>query len=557
VGFITEFQQARESIAFPLVHRIKQKPTTKDLNILLEFSFSMFSKGNVEATKEARFARLVAGREAQNTANTVQERLEYADLYQTATFLLAPYDVDCFWIALEWGRPYEKAFYLPRRKQLLPIIVGYQEMLDDKIDVLTISQPTGTGKSTLMIGFNCLLAGRFPDKSKMMSAYGDGLCQSFYNGMLSFVQDDQEYNFKKIFPDVIEINTNAKKYEIDVNKKGRYPTLSAASIGGGFVGRTRAQQLITMDDMVKDIEEATNEDRLEKLRTRVTVDLFGRMEGACKILCQGTRYSIRDVIGMVQDMYTDKKERIRIIEIPALNDKNESNFEFDCDNRYTTAWYLQRKSVMSEADFMTTMQQIPIEREGMLFAEGELMRFKNLPIDYEPDMVVAAVDTSIDGADYFSMPIAKVYGNEVYIVDVLYSNARTDVTIPLCVDLLLKHGVSRVFFESNAAGKPLAKTIQDKVAERHGNCSFTVKPSISSKSNRIWGQYLNIRENFYFLESSEYEPQSQYWTFMRDLHRYTHNGKNKHDDAPDSLAMLSTFLKTSSPAKVEVLRRTW
>ena len=116
VGFITEFQQARESIAFPLVHRIKQKPTTKDINTLLEFSFSMFAKGNVEATKEARFARLVAGREAQNTANTVQERLEYADLYQTATFLLAPYDVDCFWIALEWGRPYEKAFYLPRRK---------------------------------------------------------------------------------------------------------------------------------------------------------------------------------------------------------------------------------------------------------------------------------------------------------------------------------------------------------------------------------------------------------------------------------------------------------
>lgn len=490
----------------------------------------------------------------EDQSKSFDARMKYLDIYRKSVFFSAPEDFDSFWIALEWGRPYEKAFYLPRRKQLLPIVRGYQEMLDDKIDVLTISQPTGTGKSTLMIGFNCLLAGRDPDKSKFMTAYSDGLCQSFYKGMLSFMQDD-EYHFKDIFPNVQTINTNAKKYEIDINKSGRYPTLSAASIDAGFIGRTRAQELITMDDMVEDLTEAMNENRLSALWNKVSVDLFGRMEGRCKILCQGTRYSIRDVIGHVQDAYEGK--RIRTIEIPGLNENNESNFNFDCENTYTTEWFLQRKEMMDDAEFMTTVQQIPVEREGLLFVEEELKTFSNLPADLSPDTTVAVCDTATDGTDFLVMPIVQVYGDEYYLVDVVFSDAKTDVTIPLCAHAIADNQAMRCQFESNAAGTVIADNVRDKAHELGSRCSFTKKPTVSNKAERIWGSYDSIKKHVYFRDPSTYSHKSPYGQFMKALFQYSAKGKNKHDDAPDSLSLLIEFLQGAPKAEVKILRRTF
>lgn len=57
--------------------------------------------------------------------------------------------LDSYLLYLERYRDKEERFYLPKRKQFIDIglIQGYQDTLDDKIDILTVSLPPGTGKA--------------------------------------------------------------------------------------------------------------------------------------------------------------------------------------------------------------------------------------------------------------------------------------------------------------------------------------------------------------------------------------------------------------------------
>ena len=51
------------------------------------------------------------------------------------------------------------------------------------------------------------------------------------------------------------------------------------------------------------------------------------------------------------------------------------------------------------------------------------------------------------------MPVGYIYGNEVYVVDVVFDNAGTQFTKPECANMLIKHNVKTVTFESNSAGE--------------------------------------------------------------------------------------------------------
>ena len=79
---------------------------------------------------------------------------EKAMEYMRESYLLTARDVfDDFCIMLEWKRPPDQRFYLPRRKMLYPIVEQLQRLADDKIDVLSVSCPPGIGKSGLATFF--------------------------------------------------------------------------------------------------------------------------------------------------------------------------------------------------------------------------------------------------------------------------------------------------------------------------------------------------------------------------------------------------------------------
>ena len=483
---------------------------------------------------------------------------EFDNLLFRSLLFCAPHYFDAYLQAVEYGKPLDKKFYLPRRHYLKRYVEGYQEVLEGKLDFLSISMPKRCGKSQLGINFTNMLSGKFPDRSTLMEGTGDDLVQSFYKGCLEYIQQPNDYHFYDIFPESKLVQTNADTKVINLLHKSRFPTVMCRSIDARQVGLSEATNLLYLDDCVEGREEAKNRQRLDDKWEVISGDIIGRaIEGTPIVIC-GTRYSLYDPIGHLQEEMQKQGKRCKIIETPALDPvTDESNFEYIREGRkvFTTQYFRDQREMLSAEQFESEFQQQPFEAKGILFPEASLNRYFELPVDREPDSIIAVCDTADKGADYCSMPIAAVYGDEVYIVDVVFDDSPPEVTKPECAKALMDNLVVAGTFESNNAGTYFARDVQQILTDRKYVCNIRTKRTISNKQTRIEFASDNIIKHFYFKDPSLYARNSQYAMFMKQVTTYTRSGKVPHDDAPDSLSLLENELRGLVGAKVEVFKR--
>lgn len=483
---------------------------------------------------------------------------EFDNLLFRSLLFCAPHYFDAYLQAVEYGKPLDKKFYLPRRHYLRRYVEGYQEVLEGKLDFLSISMPKRCGKSQLGINFTNMLSGKFPDRSTLMEGTGDDLVQSFYKGCLEYIQQPNDYHFYDIFPESKLVQTNADTKVINLLHKSRFPTVMCRSIDARQVGLSEATNLLYLDDCVEGREEAKNRQRLDDKWEVISGDIIGRaIEGTPIVIC-GTRYSLHDPIGHLQEEMRKQGKRCKIIETPALDPvTDESNFEYIREGRkvFTTQYFRDQREMLSAEQFESEFQQQPFEAKGILFPEASLNRYFELPVDREPDSIIAVCDTADKGADYCSMPIAAVYGDEVYIVDVVFDDSPPEVTKPECAKALMDNLVVAGTFESNNAGTYFARDVQQILTDRKYVCNIRTKRTISNKQTRIEFASDNIIKHFYFKDPSLYARNSQYAMFMKQVTTYTRSGKVPHDDAPDSLSLLENELRGLVGAKVEVFKR--
>ena len=483
---------------------------------------------------------------------------EFDNLLFRSLLFCAPHYFDAYLQAVEYGKPLDKKFYLPRRHYLRRYVEGYQEVLEGKLDFLSISMPKRCGKSQLGINFTNMLSGKFPDRSTLMEGTGDDLVQSFYKGCLEYIQQPNDYHFYDIFPESKLVQTNADTKVINLLHKSRFPTVMCRSIDARQVGLSEATNLLYLDDCVEGREEAKNRQRLDDKWEVISGDIIGRaIEGTPIVIC-GTRYSLYDPIGHLQEEMRKQGKRCKIIETPALDPvTDESNFEYIREGRkvFTTQYFRDQREMLSAEQFESEFQQQPFEAKGILFPEASLNRYFELPVDREPDSIIAVCDTADKGADYCSMPIAAVYGDEVYIVDVVFDDSPPEVTKPECAKALMDNLVVAGTFESNNAGTYFARDVQQILTDRKYVCNIRTKRTISNKQTRIEFASDNIIKHFYFNDPSLYARNSQYAMFMKQVTTYTRSGKVPHDDAPDSLSLLENELRGLVGAKVEVFKR--
>ena len=479
---------------------------------------------------------------------------EFDNLLFRSLLFCAPHYFDAYLQAVEYGKPLDKKFYLPRRHYLKRYVEGYQEVLEGKLDFLSISMPKRCGKSQLGINFTNMLSGKFPDRSTLMEGTGDDLVQSFYKGCLEYIQQPNDYHFYDIFPESKLVQTNADTKVINLLHKSRFPTVMCRSIDARQVGLSEATNLLYLDDCVEGREEAKNRQRLDDKWEVISGDIIGRaIEGTPIVIC-GTRYSLYDPIGHLQEEMRKQGKRCKIIETPALDPvTDESNFEYIREGRkvFTTQYFRDQREMLSAEQFESEFQQQPFEAKGILFPEASLNRYFELPVDREPDSIIAVCDTADKGADYCSMPIAAVYGDEVYIVDVVFDDSPPEVTKPECAKALMDNLVVAGTFESNNAGTYFARDVQQILTDRKYVCNIRTKRTISNKQTRIEFASDNIIKHFYFKDPSLYARNSQYAMFMKQVTTYTRSGKVPHDDTPDSLSLLENELR----GLVEVFKR--
>lgn len=469
---------------------------------------------------------------------------------------LAPNDFDSYIQFMEWERDPKKKFYVPRRPVLKTAVKCLQDLEDDILDILGISMPPGTGKTTLALFYLTWIGGKYSDEPTLTGSHSNAFIRGAYDECLRMMDKDGEYLWREVFPTVSISNTNAKDCRIDIGNRKRFETLEFTSIGTGNAGLYRAARLLYCDDLVSGIEVAMSKERLDKLWEIYTTDLRQRKIGDhCKELHIATRWSVHDVIGRLEREYIDN-DRAKFIVIPALDENDESNFDYAYGVGFSTRFYHEQRNIMDDVSWRALYMNEPIEREGLVYSEDELRRYFELPKE-EPDAIIGICDTKDKGADYAFLPVAYVYGQDYYIDDCVCDNGLPNIVDARLTELLVRRKVKSCRFESNSAGRRVAEKIQEEVKKKGGITHITTKFTTANKETKIIVNSAWVKEHCLFKDASLYQRKSDYGKMMDMLCSYTMAGKNKHDDVPDGMAMLAEYAQSLGGQTVEVFKRPW
>lgn len=401
---------------------------------------------------------------------------------------------------------------------------------------LAVSMPPRAGKSYISSLFISWMFGHFPEESVMRNCCADPL----YNKLSYDTRDIlRSRKFKEVFPEIKlkGDKQNVHGWSVDGARQVSY---FGAGVGGTVIG-FGASMLAMTDDLYKSLEDALSDNNNEKTWSWKQGTHDSRIEGNCCMIDIGTRWSANDVLGRLEES-RDSKYYHEIIRIAAL-DEDDNSF---CEDVHTTEYYHELRAETEDSIWQAEYMQEPIEAKGLLFPKTELKRFKRSEIQRRiPDGILGATDVADEGTDDFSSPFAKVFGDQLFITDILFTKDAVEITGPRLAQMIINIRPDRMRIESNNGGKIFANDVRRLVKENdsYNACIIEAKPTTKNKETRILMKSGWIKSHCHFLDESEYAKGSDYWWFMKWLTSYKKEGGNKHDDAPDSMTILAEFFE--------------
>lgn len=416
---------------------------------------------------------------------------------------------------------------------------------------------------TLGMAWHCC---RNTELSNLYCSYKEDAGGAFLDGVKE-IWTDPIYLHTDVFPNARIVSTDAKANTVDLERKKKYKSLSGKGLTSGLNGLYDATGWLVADDILAGIEDVLSPDVLARKQMLFDNNLMKRKKEKCKVLYNGTIWSLHDIymnrMGFLENNPEAKGIRWEVLKIPALDpETDESNFDYDYNVGFSTKYYRIERAKFEENDDMASWfaqcQQEPIERDGAVFNPEHMNFYNGVLPDVAPLKVVAACDVALGGTDYLSMPIAYVYEDgSVYIHDVVFDSSEKMITQPKVLDALIRNHVSNAFFEANNGGEGYKDDINGMLKERGVQINLISrfaqqmivnsgkggKKTSQRKEQRIWDNAQAIR-SFYFRDSGC--QSKEYRKFLNQVYSFTITGKNKHDDAPDSLAALAVFLNKGS-----------
>lgn len=477
--------------------------------------------------------------------------------YYEILYLESHYLFDSYMLYLEKNRQYERKFYEPRRKCLLKtgVVDALQDLADDKLDILSISMPPSTGKTTIEKFFQTWIIGIYPEESNLFFSHSGEITRMYYDGIADITTSD-EYTWQEIFPEVKITSTNAKSEQINFGAYKQHANVQCTSIGSANAGKVRVSPhgFLMCDDLIGGIEVALNKNQLDKLWDIYTVDARQRKMDGCKEIHIATRWSVHDVIGRLKSIYGDN-DRAKFIAIPDIDpETGVSNFMYDI-NGFSVEFFNNQALLMDDISYRCLYKNEPIEREGLLYHKEDLRTYLELP-NREPDAIMGVCDTKNKGTDFLVMPVCFVYGADHYLVDAVCNDSSDyGVQYENLATKIIDNKMQQVEFESNNGGDRVAFEVENRVKQRGGTCNITTKPTETNKETRIIVNADWVKKNVVFKDESLYTPKSDYGVFMKWLLSYSVTGKNAHDDVPDAMANYARFIDRKLGAVATVTNR--
>lgn len=499
--------------------------------------------------------------------------VELLNQYYGILLLEAPYLFESFCFYVEKNRPKRERFYEPRVNPLRRVVEKLQALEDDELDELFVHMPPRVGKTQLETLFMAWHCARNTEPSNLYVTYKEGLGGAFLDGVQEIITDPT-YCFTDVFPKVKITETDAKNNKMDLGtdrrRRKKYKSLSGKGLESGLNGEYDAHSLLLIDDPLEGVQDVMSEEVLKRKQTIFDNNVISRAKEKCKILNNGTIWATNDLfmnrLKFLEENPAAKNIRYEIIKIPALDpETDESNFNYKYGVGYSTDYYKARRAKFEMnndmAGWFAQYQQEPIDRTNAVFTPETMQYYDFLP-EEEPIKIIAHCDVALGGGDFLAFPVAYYYENPDgsltgYIEDVVFDNSEKHITQPQVVNMIAKHHIKQVHFESNQGGEGYKDDIK-RLLKENGykevcNISSSWAPVTKRKEQRIWDCAQEIRELKF--KDTQHRTE-QYRKFMNNMFSFTLNMSRKaHDDSVDSLAGLVEFEKSGSGVRKAVIMR--
>ena len=355
----------------------------------------------------------------------------------------------------------------------------------------------------------------------MTGSYNETLSSTFAKQVRDMIATEQTQGvtvYRDIFPDtkIKYGEASMNKWALEGSQVANYLATSPTGTATGF-----GADLIVIDDLIKNSEEAYNSNVLEKHIDWFTNTMLSRTEKGFKLIIIMTRWASNDLAGFILSNYDD----VVHINYKAINDDGTpldegtlslEDFEFKTKN-------------MAKEIVYANYQQEPIDIKGRLYSE-----FKTY-VDLPKEKIVkisAYCDTADTGDDFLCNIIYADCKDSAYILDVIYTKEAMEITEPMVAEAYKKFNVNVADIESNNGGRAFARNIE-RITKDKGNYKTVVK-WFHQSGNKI----ARILSNSAWVNNNIYMPvdwKNKWSEFAKDIISYQKEGKNKHDDGPDAL----------------------
>lgn len=509
--------------------------------------------------------------------NNQEHAFFYEKCLKNAYKLSARVSFEHYMIFREWDE--KDKFFMPRYN----IMKGYAHYLQEltmnpKFETVIFNAPSGYGKT-------------YPEKINEAWSYGIdstgttlALCSNenvVLGGSRLVIDEIKSEPFGEVFPHLkytkedkdFFLKETAGEWKLrDCKLLASY---YASTVKSNVVG-SRASKIIHIDDLYADYNEAMNQE-LNELYFNKYLTVWSKrfvQNKIPKVCVTGTLWANGDFIARLIEYYKgiykfkkdpkypytliNEEETVVIIQVPALD---YITGESTCPEIKSTEQVLRDKDAMDDYLFQTNFQQVPTDPEALIFSWNKLRTYQKIPTSTEYSNVAVIDGTRKTGNDNFSMPIFKKMFNgdffEFHLIDCIFSQTATKDLIPDIVEKIIKHKIKTLVIETNVDGG-LKKVLQEKLAEKgYFQIDIIEIYSTANKQARIEDQKGNILRNLVFPAKHLFGFKSDVGKFLDNLVTYNNKGRNSHDDAPDSCAILTKELvdEGSAPAKAVPIKR--
>lgn len=490
------------------------------------------------------------------------------DKYYELLKLESYYNFESFMYYMERKRNWSKRFYYPRRKTLKVVVNDLEDLENRKIKFYGLSMPSRVGKSTICIFFLAWVAMRRPNSHSAMGGHSGILAKGFYKELMNLFSTE-EYAFDELFffwnPEYanksLVTDKSADEFTITLGDPDRFATVTCRGIDGTWTGAVDVSKdgYLYVDDLVRDREHSLSPTRMENTYQEYLNKMVDRKNDGARELMVGTLWNVLDPLERLRKSY-DGNPEYRFRRIPALDENDESNFDYEI-NGFSTAYYRDMREKLDKAEWEAKFMQRPFVREGLLFPTDELRYFNGILPDGDFRRI-GVVDVAWGGGDSLSMPIGAEYDNgDVYIYDWVFNKGAKEVTLPLVVGRIIGNGIRQTRFEGNTGGELYCQYVDERLQDQKYKCSCTSRkaPNKVEKLSKIIAYSGDIKRKFIFLESKKvtqdqlqkdaelgvvrYRRNDEYQAAMDELTMFVSIGENKHDDAADGITQLEMFIE--------------